>query len=83
MQSTHLIVQFASEKIKKQYAAAEDKRIKKHRWNNKYYAVLHIASYSESSIAHFMLCNDAGESWFIDTRDVRIVNYEEYSWDGK
>jgi len=72
-----MIVSFANNSVKERY---KRKETKKHSWLSKYYAVLHVASYSESSIAHVMLCNDAGEIWFVDTRDLRVENKEEFHW---
>lgn len=80
MAELNLIVRFANEKAKLKYKRDD---AKKHSWNAKAYAVLDIINYSETGIAQALMVNDAGEIWFIDTRDVRVINSEEYSWDGK
>lgn len=80
MAQLNLIVRFANEKAKREYMASD---AKKHSWNMKAYAVLDIINYSETGIAQALMVNDAGELWFVDTRDVRVINPEEYSWNGK
>lgn len=69
-----IIVEFRSDKAKDK-AKRDD--AKKHSWRSKYYRILHIESYSETSIAHAMICNSDGELWFVDTRDLRVINTED------
>lgn len=80
MQSTQIIVRFFDESLKDNYKRRDAKR---HSWRSVHYLVLAIESYSESSIGHFLLCNDEGECWFVDTRDVRVINTDDFCDDGK
>jgi hypothetical protein len=70
-----IIVSFSSEKAKDKWKRRE---AKKHSWRSLYYAVLHFESYSETGEGRVILCNDDGEIWWVDNRDVRVVNTEDF-----
>lgn len=72
-----IIVRFEREALKNKYKRST---AKKHSWQADYYAMISAHSYSETGTAHILLCNDLGELWFVDNRDLRVINAHELSF---